>query len=148
MPTKEERLQNTKNFKKAHLLQMADDTESAYLLAKLDEKTRIREDIAPAAGERTSAAVQRDVMQELRKCRAEHEKLRRDLATSLDVIEKRNGMLSAALDTIQQNGLTIPTGAKKFKKIKKSMKKSKRKSKGKGKSKGRSSRSSMRRRRR
>tara|TARA_B100000902_G_scaffold389591_1_gene436997 strand:- start:21 stop:467 length:447 start_codon:yes stop_codon:yes gene_type:complete len=148
MPTKQERLDNTKAVLNQHLLQMADDTEAAILSSRLDAISESRQDIAPAAGERSTAVVQRDVMQELRRCRAEHEKLRRDLATSLDVIDKRNGMLSAALDTIQQNGLTIPTGAKKFKKIKKSMKKSKRKSKGKGKSKGRSSRGSMRRRRR
>jgi len=146
MASVERKKKNTKAVLNQHLIGMADNAAADILSSKLSAISESRQDLAPAMGERSKAVLKRDVMQELRKCRAEHENLRRDLASSLDVIEKRNHMLTRALDTIQQNGLTIPKGSKK---LQKSMKKSKHmKKKSKGKSKGRSTRGSMRRRRR
>ena len=107
--------QNIKQFNKSRLLDLADRAQADILDSKLSAIGESRQDIAPASGERSKAVVQRDIMQELRKCRAEHEKLRKNLEESLKIIESRNKMLSKALDTIQQNGLTIPSGAKKFK---------------------------------
>ena len=120
-----------KNIKKVRK-QLLDEQADSILPDVLDSRLSAiqegsRRDIAPAAGEMTSVMRQRDAIQELSKCREEFAKLR-------ELVESRSSMLSSALDVIEQNGLTIPTGAKKFKKTKKKKpKKSMRRPKSRGK---------------
>ena len=146
MASAERKKKNTKAVLNQHLIGMADNAAADILSSRLSAISESRQDVAPAAGEKSIAVVQRDVMQELRKCRAEHVQLTKDLTASTEKAHSHHRMLTAALDTIQQNGLTISRGSKK---LQKSMKQSKHmKKKSKGKSKGRSTRGSMRRRRR
>ena len=118
MPSPRTRMLNTKKVKQQLLNEQADSILPDVLDTRLSAIGEgRRRDIVPAAGEKTSSMRQRDVLQELSRCRAEFAQLR-------ELIEKRSNMLSSALDVIEQNGLTIPTGAKKFKKsIKKKSKK-------------------------
>jgi len=135
--------QKMKNIKKVRK-QLLDQRDDSIMPDVLDSRLSSigegrRRDIAPAAGEMTSTMRQRDALHELSRCRAEFTQLRK-------LIESRSNMLSSALDVIEQNGLTIPTGAKKFKKSIKN--KSMRKPIGKSKPKGKSRRNMSRRRRR
>ena len=140
MPTPQTKMENIRKVKKELLLQKADRAAADILDSKLTAiQEGSRRDIAPAAGEMTSVMRQRDALQELSKCREEFAKLR-------ELVESRSSMLSTALDVIEQNGLTIPTGAKKFKKTKK--KKSMKKPMKKPKSKGKTRRNMSKRRRR
>jgi len=140
MPTPKTKMENIRKVKKELLLQKADRAAADILDSKLTAiQEGSRRDIAPAAGEMTSVMRQRDALQELSKCREEFAKLR-------ELVESRSSMLSTALDVIEQNGLTIPTGAKKFKKTKK--KKSMKKPMRRPKSKGKTRRNMSRRRRR
>ena len=119
-----QKMKNIKKVKQQLLNEQADSILPDVLNDRLHAiQEGSRRDIAPAAGEMTSVMRQRDALQELSKCREEFAKLR-------ELVESRSSMLSSALDVIEQNGLTIPTGAKKFnktkkKKPKKSMKRSK-----------------------
>ena len=109
MPSPRTRMLNTKKVKQQLLNEQADSILPAVLDTRLSAIGEgRRRDIVPAAGEMTSVMRQRDAVQELSKCRAEFAQLR-------ELIEKRSNMLSSALNVIEQNGLTIPTGAKKFK---------------------------------
>ena len=124
-----QKMKNIKKVKQQLLNEQADSILPDVLNDRLHAiQEGSRRDIAPAAGEMTSVMRQRDALQELSKCREEFAKLR-------ELVERRNSMLSTALNVIEQNGLTIPTGAKKLKKTKKkkSMKKPMRKPKSKGK---------------
>ena len=135
MPSPRTRILNTKKVRKQLLDEQADSILPAVLDSRLSAiEQGSRRDIAPAAGERTSAMRQRDALEELSRCRAEFAQLR-------ELVESRSSMLSSALDVIEQNGLTIPTGAKKFKKsIKKKSKKIKKSKKSKRKSSSKSRR--------
>ena len=68
-----------------------------------------------------SVPQQRDLLKELSVCRAENSRLK-------NLLEKRSRMLSTVISVMEQKGMRIPEGAKKFKKTmkkKKSMKRPK-----------------------
>lgn len=116
MSAPQTKMRNIRKVKKELLLQKADRAAEDILDSKLSglEQSR-RRDIASAAGEMTSVMKQRGALQELSKCRAENAQLK-------NLLESRSRMLSTALDVIEQNGIRIPAGAKKFKKTMKKKK--------------------------
>ena len=135
--TSETKMRNMRKVKKELLLQKADRAAADILDSKLTAiQEGSRRDIAPAAGEMTSVMRQRDALQELSKCRAENAQLK-------NLLEKRSRMLSTSITVMEQNGIRIPAGAKKFKKTMK-----KKKSMKKPKSRGKTRRNMSRRRRR
>ena len=126
MPSSSEtKMRNTRNVKKELLLQRADRAAADILDSKLSglEQSR-RRDIIPAAGEMTSVMRQRNLLKEISVCRAENTQLR-------NLLEKRSRMLSTAISAMEQNGIRIPAGAKKFNKTKKKKSMKKPKSRGK-----------------
>ena len=117
-----QKMKNTQKFREDLMKDRMNRDELDLRTARLEPPiARIPIAYASSVSNKSVKPPQRDLLKEISVCRAENTQLR-------NLLEKRSRMLSTSISVMEQNGIRIPAGAKKFKKTmkkKKSMKKPK-----------------------
>tara|TARA_B100000902_G_scaffold389313_1_gene436259 strand:- start:581 stop:997 length:417 start_codon:yes stop_codon:yes gene_type:complete len=132
-----QKMKNTQKFREDLMKDRMNRDELDLRTARLEPPiARIPIAYASSVSNKSVKPPQRDLLKEISVCRAENTQLR-------NLLEKRSRMLSTSISVMEQNGIRIPAGAKKFKKTMK-----KKKSMKKPKSRGKTRRNMSRRRRR
>ena len=109
----DQKMKNTQKLREDLMKDRMNRDELDLRTARLEPPiARIPISYAASVSNKSVKPPQRDLLKELSKCRAEFAQLKSQF-------DSRSKMLSTAISVMEQNGIRIPAGAKKFKKTKK-----------------------------
>ena len=103
------RMRNTENIRKGLMTDRMNRDAVDLRTARLEPPiARVPISYAAPVSNKSVKPPKRDLLKEISVCRAENTQLR-------NLLEKRTRMLSTSISVMEQNGIRIPVGAKKFK---------------------------------